>query len=139
MNAFQENEDFVGFEEPEPVETKKRRRDSSGSDHDTRKEERQIHNYSSEDYLSLMTPDVPWYSEETAKKQQHPIVRLHQEIIDFDAYISPSGQEKKARSAIVSRVENVIRKLWPKAKVNDTIYLGVAVWKLLYGTVSADK
>ncbi|KAM0683990.1 Non-canonical poly(A) RNA polymerase papd5 [Mitosporidium daphniae] len=49
----------------------------------------------------------------------HPIVQLHEEIIAFEQYISPTPSEMKARSDLLQRIDNVVQELWPGSKVSS--------------------
>ncbi|KFO63144.1 PAPD5 polymerase, partial [Mystacornis crossleyi] len=42
---------------------------------------------------------------------------LHEEIIDFYKYMSPRPEEERMRMEVVTRIENVIKELWPNADV----------------------
>nr|KAG5707516.1 hypothetical protein BaRGS_012020 [Batillaria attramentaria] len=43
--------------------------------------------------------------------------RLHEEIKEFFDYMSPQPEEAKMRTEVVRRIQDVIGKLWPEAKV----------------------
>ena len=43
--------------------------------------------------------------------------RLHEEITDFYAYISPRPEEERMRLEVVDRIKEVIHDLWPSAEV----------------------
>jgi len=43
--------------------------------------------------------------------------RLHQEIVDFHAYISPTREECEVRNALVNKMRALIREEWPVAKL----------------------
>lgn len=43
---------------------------------------------------------------------------LHEEISDFYEYMSPRPEEEKMRMEVVSRIESVIKELWPSADVS---------------------
>lgn len=45
----------------------------------------------------------------------HPTERLHQEIVQFVNFVSPTEEERYARHCIVERVREVVEKLWPGA------------------------
>jgi len=44
--------------------------------------------------------------------------RLHEEIIDFCAFISPSTAEHNTRLQVIERVTDVVAALWPNAEVS---------------------
>ncbi|VDQ14196.1 unnamed protein product [Trichobilharzia regenti] len=45
------------------------------------------------------------------------LFRLHEEIIDFFDYISPTPEEQFVREMVVARVKEVVYGLWPDCKV----------------------
>ncbi len=49
--------------------------------------------------------------------------RLHEEIKDFFQYMSPRPEEQHMRDDVVRRIRDVIRSLWPAAKVSDDIIM----------------
>lgn len=44
-------------------------------------------------------------------------MRIHAEIIDFCDFLSPTPEEQASRNAAVESVVEVIKHIWPKAKV----------------------
>lgn len=48
------------------------------------------------------------------------LCRLHEEIQDFYAYMSPRPEEEKMRREVVERIERVIKDLWPTADVSQS-------------------
>ena len=85
-----------------------------------------------------------------------PIRQLHEEILAFSSYISPTSQERLARLACVNRIEAALKKAWPSAKVRGPpLYLfvclskcnpccccrhclvGFSFWKFLHGIILA--
>ncbi len=48
------------------------------------------------------------------------LLRLHEEIVDFYHFMSPRPEEEEMRRDVVSRIEAVIKDLWPMAKVSPT-------------------
>lgn len=43
---------------------------------------------------------------------------LHEEIVDFFNFMSPRPEEEAMRRDVVNRIENVIKDLWPTARVS---------------------
>ncbi|MES1915957.1 MAG: hypothetical protein MHM6MM_007830 [Cercozoa sp. M6MM] len=43
--------------------------------------------------------------------------RLHEEILDFAAFVEPSEREAAARQAAFDRLESIVKSLWPEASV----------------------
>ena len=50
--------------------------------------------------------------------------RLHEEITDFYAYISPRPEEERMRLEVVDRIKGVINDLWPSAEVKPRDDMG---------------
>ncbi|KAF6197679.1 hypothetical protein GE061_008645 [Apolygus lucorum] len=46
-----------------------------------------------------------------------PIMALHQEILEFYEYMSPTPEEHNMRSQVVSNIEQLVLELWPNAHV----------------------
>lgn len=44
---------------------------------------------------------------------------LHEEIVDFYAFMSPRPEEEAMRRDVVNRIESVIKNLWPAANVGN--------------------
>lgn len=44
---------------------------------------------------------------------------LHEEIVDFYAFMSPRPEEEAMRREVVNRIEGVIKNLWPAANVGN--------------------
>jgi len=61
---------------------------------------------------------------------------LHEEIVDFYHFMSPRPEEEAMRRDVVSRIEAVIKNLWPTAKVSpaqrDNMLLFYICVQLLY-------
>ena len=51
----------------------------------------------------------------------HPIVQLHEEIVAFERYISPTSSEMKTRSELLQRIDAVVQDLWPGSKVFSSL------------------
>jgi non-canonical poly(A) RNA polymerase PAPD5/7 len=61
-------------------------------------------------------PWAPWASRDYAALP-NDMLRLHEEIIDFCAFVSPTREEEALRAALVARVTALIHSLWPRAEV----------------------
>uniref|UniRef100_A0A0D6QZM7 polynucleotide adenylyltransferase n=1 Tax=Araucaria cunninghamii TaxID=56994 RepID=A0A0D6QZM7_ARACU len=59
--------------------------------------------------------EFPWM--DVRKKIKSPALLLHQEIIDFCNFLSPTTEEEAARRAAVGRVSEVIKFIWPNCQV----------------------
>ncbi|XP_043937917.1 terminal nucleotidyltransferase 4B [Protopterus annectens] len=57
---------------------------------------------------------MPWKTRSYSKG----VVGLHEEILDFVKYMSPTPEEKEMREDVFNRIENVVKKLWPSADVH---------------------
>ncbi|KAI7844721.1 hypothetical protein COHA_001808 [Chlorella ohadii] len=58
---------------------------------------------------------VPWMA--AFKGIRSPLLRLHQEVVEFCRYLAPSPAEAAARQAAIDRIEDVVTSIWPKARV----------------------
>ena len=47
---------------------------------------------------------------------QSPLIRLHNEIVDFGRFLEPTEEEETARAAAVERVRGVVKSIWPEAR-----------------------
>lgn len=47
------------------------------------------------------------------------VFRLHEEMKDFNEYMSQSNEEIYMRNEVVRRIKDVVKELWPEAKVSD--------------------
>ena len=65
---------------------------------------------------SLKYPDFPWMNEKEYQTNDH-FLRLHQEVLDFYKWISPSSQEMHLRYLFIYRLQNAVSLLWPKSRV----------------------
>lgn len=54
----------------------------------------------------------------TMKPMSHVFFSLHEEIVDFFNFMSPCPEEEAMRREVVSRIETVIKGLWPTARVS---------------------
>ena len=58
---------------------------------------------------------LPW--ESTCRRIYSPLLRLHQEIVEFAKFLQPTAQERRKRQDAIARVKEVIVSLWPSARV----------------------
>lgn len=47
---------------------------------------------------------------------QSPLIRLHNEIVDFGRFLEPTEEEETARGRAVERVREVVKTIWPDAR-----------------------
>ncbi|CAD8210064.1 unnamed protein product [Paramecium octaurelia] len=67
----------------------------------------------------VMSVDViPWMSKKTLMIR-HPVLRLHNEIVEFYEYITPSDQEHKRRVTAYLRVEKYLQDIAPEAQIES--------------------
>ncbi|CAH8869045.1 unnamed protein product [Trichobilharzia szidati] len=59
---------------------------------------------------------IPWKPDR--KEYKSTAVGLHEEIVDFLDYISPTAEEQFVREMVVARVREVVLSLWPDCKVD---------------------
>ena len=78
-------------------------------------------NKSNKNFQGKKTMYIPWI-----KRKMFPfydekktlIEKLDQEIRDFVEYISPTEAERRMRDFVVSKLKNLVAKIWPNASVN---------------------
>jgi PAP-associated domain-containing protein 5 len=58
---------------------------------------------------------TPWRHKD--RIYSHGIIGLHEEILDFYDYMSPTIEEHYTRVKVVEKIKAVIKKVWPHAKV----------------------
>jgi non-canonical poly(A) RNA polymerase PAPD5/7 len=62
----------------------------------------------------------PWWphgASKTLARMRSPLLRLHQEIVDFCRFTEPTAAEAAARAAAVARVRAVVTSIWPGAQL----------------------
>lgn len=59
--------------------------------------------------------DVPWRS--SLKGIASPMLRLHQEMVEFVRFLTPSSEEQLLRQAAISRIEEIVKRIWPTANL----------------------
>jgi hypothetical protein len=57
-----------------------------------------------------------WLQQQQLPPKDDPMI-FHEEVMAFARWIAPSAPEREMRLDVVQRVSNVVRKLWPEAKV----------------------
>ena len=57
-----------------------------------------------------------WITDRTLKAT-HPLVRLHNEILDYCEYVTPKGNEVNNRHTAITKVTAVAKKCWPGCEV----------------------
>lgn len=62
----------------------------------------------------LLYPGAPWRRKVAYAKN---VIDLHDEINDFYEFMKPLEEEEFMRNRVVSRIETVVSRLWPQAKV----------------------
>ncbi|QDZ19273.1 nucleotidyltransferase domain-containing protein [Chloropicon primus] len=67
------------------------------------------------DDQSLKDFSVPW--EASCHQIYSPLLRLHQEIMEFTEFLQPTPDERKMRHDAIARVKETIHSLWPHARV----------------------
>lgn len=53
---------------------------------------------------------------ERLRSLQSPLIRLHNEIVDFSRFLEPTEAEAASRAAAVERVRDVVVRIWPDAR-----------------------
>ncbi|MCJ8728354.1 hypothetical protein PDJAM_G00003570, partial [Pangasius djambal] len=62
---------------------------------------------------NLFCTGTPWKT----RRYSPGVNGLHEEIVDFYAFMSPRPEEEAMRRDVVNRIESVIKNLWPAANV----------------------
>ena len=60
-------------------------------------------------------PRVPWLG--ALDGISSPLLRLHQEIVEFGRFVAPSPEEAAARNDSIARIQAVVQSIWPSATV----------------------
>ncbi|KAM9489066.1 terminal nucleotidyltransferase 4A-like isoform 2-T2 [Clarias gariepinus] len=72
-----------------------------------------VSNLLSNSNSNLFCTGMPWKT----RRYSPGVNGLHEEIVDFYAFMSPRPEEEAMRRDVVNRIENVIKNLWPTANV----------------------
>lgn len=116
--------------------TKRTMTDTNTDNIHTSKRPRVYPTIESKNILSLLKSNVPWIKRHSFIPSTYnitltpgisPIRQLHEEIISFDKFISPTEQERKARNIVVDKVTKIMHELWPNATVRPfgSLYTGL--------------
>ena len=62
----------------------------------------------------LLRESVPW---DTCLEIKSPMLRLHQEIVNFCSCLAPTAEEEEARQGALDRIGNAVKALWPDSRV----------------------
>jgi len=65
----------------------------------------------------LTNVPAPWLAMQYIDRKVSPLVRLHNEILSFVEYITPTIMEYKQRDTVLSEITHIIKTLWPDAQV----------------------
>lgn len=68
-------------------------------------------------YLNSNSNSVSTWTPWKTRKYHHGVIGLHREVIDFYNFMSPRPEEAAMRKEVVSRIEGIIKELWPSADV----------------------
>eukprot|EP01039_Chlorochromonas_danica_P001099 gene1099-1192_t len=60
---------------------------------------------------------IPYNSVEKSSSTIPPLVRLHNEILEFCSFISPSPRELDQRKALFEEIQAVVSSLWPTSRL----------------------
>lgn len=61
---------------------------------------------------------TPWYKDSKVQTLQHPLMRLHTEIIDFYDWVRPKDYEHAVRSDVIARLAKVLRRMEPGSELH---------------------
>ena len=86
---------------------------------------------------SLITDvPAPWMQYTTPpSSSSSPFVRLHNEILTFCDYITPTQSELSARDQIYAEMVDIVKQLWPEG---DVVVFGSQMTKILIPTSDLD-
>jgi len=62
------------------------------------------------------TLEAEWVTDRTTNAK-HPLVKLHNEILDFTNYAVPKGEEIRNRELAIKNVTVIVKKHWPSSEV----------------------
>ncbi|KAK9822646.1 hypothetical protein WJX81_003349 [Elliptochloris bilobata] len=60
-------------------------------------------------------PALPWT--QASRRIQSPLLRLHNEVVEFERFLAPTAEEAAGRAAAVQRISAVVQTIWPSASV----------------------
>ncbi|ORX54819.1 hypothetical protein BCR36DRAFT_410625 [Piromyces finnis] len=107
-----EEENYIGFESSDNEEEEKSEKEEEEDNRRKRKRNYEIHS------RDILTPiSVPPWIQEGKKYSEFGPQMLHEEILDFVKYISPTPEEKYMREYALNKISDVILKLWPNTIV----------------------
>lgn len=66
---------------------------------------------------ALMNASMPWMSSRTGYYNPNLYVSLHEEIVDFVLFMSPSKEEFERRADLVKEIREVVVSLWSEASL----------------------
>ncbi len=106
-------EEYISFKELE-VDSKRKRNPLFEVEEEAPKkwQKRAI---KSKDVLSSL-PDPPW--NDGKRYSSNLTLMLHEEIVDYAAYIAPRPEEHEMRRLAVDRVATVAKKIWPNCQIH---------------------
>lgn len=65
--------------------------------------------------LSSNDSDAPWETDYSIIPS--PLFKLHEEILDFCHFVSPTIEEQTARFEVIDQITGLVLSLWPNAEV----------------------
>ncbi|OWZ14815.1 Poly(A) RNA polymerase [Phytophthora megakarya] len=66
---------------------------------------------------ALMLENRPWMGDRKGYFNKNVYECLHEEIMDFVSFISPTEEERNSRTQLVEEMRDVVKSLWPEATV----------------------
>lgn len=73
------------------------------------------YNFNDNQMICAKYKGTPW--RELRKHYNSGVIGLHEEIEDFYNYMKPTQEEQLMRQDVVRRISNIIKEVWPEAKV----------------------
>jgi non-canonical poly(A) RNA polymerase PAPD5/7 len=85
---------------------------------------------------ALLTAARPqWLTVNSINSRANPLVRLHNEILDFCANITPSKAELTTRERVLQELSGIIHSIWPQSRI---CLFGSQMTKILTPTSDID-
>ncbi|ORX87373.1 Nucleotidyltransferase [Anaeromyces robustus] len=111
-----EEENYIGFESSDNSEEESdKKKEEEEEEEDNKRKRKRNYEVHSRDILTPIS--IPPWIQPKKKYSEFAPEMLHEEIIDFVKYISPTPEEKYMREYALNRIKNVILDLWPGSVV----------------------
>ena len=75
----------------------------------------------------LVSSRAPWLSPNTLSIED-PLLQLHEELIDFHAFVQPTRGEKAAQKSVIERLQGLAKELWSDAQLRTFGSMETGLW-----------